>query len=390
MTATGVGEAAITGQAKRNTRRWPRYARVSVRGLLVLIVVFSSWLGWTAHRSRVQRDTVAALIRAGGQIEYDWQWTNGAQIPNGMPHWPKWVIDHLDINYLGHVTKVILPADTIRDSHLVRVTQLWQLEEFVLKPLYDCEDSWGTSTFTVTGPNITSVTHNRLPGSKYPKLRRSEVTDAGAATLRHLARLRRLDLRRTQVTDAGLAFVKEIPLLEELDLRGTRVTEKGLEHLKDLTGLMKLDLPHFAFTDSGLMRLKRLKNLRSLRISGKEISDASLANLAGLTGLQELEIEGTQITDRGMAHLKGLTKLSSLMLSDCDVTARGLLQLKGTASLSVLILRDVGIDDAGLVRLKDLTGLRTLWLESRWGKSTAVDNLRKSSPKLCVNFLPTF
>jgi hypothetical protein len=61
------------------------WLRLSVRGLIVLVLVTGGWLGWIVHRARVQREAVVAIERAGGMVWYDWQWKNGSDIPNGRP-----------------------------------------------------------------------------------------------------------------------------------------------------------------------------------------------------------------------------------------------------------------------------------------------------------------
>jgi hypothetical protein len=56
---------------------WRRRLRISVRGLMVIVLITGGVLGWVIHRTHVQRDAVAAIRRAGGNIRYDWE-ENGA------------------------------------------------------------------------------------------------------------------------------------------------------------------------------------------------------------------------------------------------------------------------------------------------------------------------
>jgi hypothetical protein len=126
-------EANMTDQARSKSPTWRRNLRFSVRGLVLLVLMFGVWLGWTAYRVRIQRDAIKAIRQAGGRIEYNWEWANGAKIPNGKPRWPKWVVDLVDINYLGHVTKVALWSDTASDENLVHISQLDRHEERVFE-----------------------------------------------------------------------------------------------------------------------------------------------------------------------------------------------------------------------------------------------------------------
>ena len=56
---------------------WRRYLRISLRGLIVLVLVFGSALGWIVKRTKVQRAAVAAIERAGGSVNYEWEWKDG-------------------------------------------------------------------------------------------------------------------------------------------------------------------------------------------------------------------------------------------------------------------------------------------------------------------------
>ena len=47
--------------------------RISVRGLMILVLVLGAWMGWKIHRARAQRRAVAAIRGVGGRVDYDWQ-----------------------------------------------------------------------------------------------------------------------------------------------------------------------------------------------------------------------------------------------------------------------------------------------------------------------------
>ncbi len=85
----------MTDPFKSIRRPWWSYAQLSMRGLVVLVLMIGAWLGWFVHTARLQRDTVAAIKKAGGYAAYDWEWKNGDEIPNGRPLWPKWVVDRV-------------------------------------------------------------------------------------------------------------------------------------------------------------------------------------------------------------------------------------------------------------------------------------------------------
>ena len=48
-------------------RPWRRFLRLSVRGLIVLVLVIGAGLGWLVRSAHIQRDAVAAITRGWRQ-----------------------------------------------------------------------------------------------------------------------------------------------------------------------------------------------------------------------------------------------------------------------------------------------------------------------------------
>jgi hypothetical protein len=143
-------------------RPWWSYLRLSVTGLMVLVLAVGGWLGWLLRGARIQRDAVAALRGAGGRVLYEWQLVDGRWKPNGVPWWPGWVVERVGVDVLGSVVHVFLgPGCT--DAELACAARLARLE-----------------TLIING---------------------ARVTDAGLAQLEKLPRLRYLDLNRTPIAD---------------------------------------------------------------------------------------------------------------------------------------------------------------------------------------------
>ena len=65
------------------SRPWRRFLRFSVRGLMVVVLVFVAGLGWLVREARIQRDAVAAITKAGGTVYSDWEWSDGKHVPTG-------------------------------------------------------------------------------------------------------------------------------------------------------------------------------------------------------------------------------------------------------------------------------------------------------------------
>jgi hypothetical protein len=49
-------------------KAWRRRLRISVRGLIVLVLIIGAELGWIVQGARIQREAVAAIRRDGGVV----------------------------------------------------------------------------------------------------------------------------------------------------------------------------------------------------------------------------------------------------------------------------------------------------------------------------------
>jgi len=195
--------------------------RISVRGLMLVVLLSAGGLGWIVHVVRSaegQRLAVAGVAKAGGFVLYDWDFKNGRLLAKREPWGPTWLLDLIGVDYFGHVTWVYLPHSAA-DNDLVYVGQLGRIE-------------WLGDLTT-------------------------RLTDAGLFHLRGLSNLRDLNLRRTQVTDPGLAHLKGLTKLLLLDLSRTEVTDAGLKHLQGMTGLRELHLQGTLVSDAGVREFLR-------------------------------------------------------------------------------------------------------------------------------------
>jgi hypothetical protein len=222
---------------------WRRHLRFSVRGLIVIVLVIGTGLGWIVREAHVQRDAVAVIVRDGGNVFYDWEWTDGHTIPGGKPPSPSWLADLIGVDYFGHVTSV-----------------------------------WLSST--------------------------SNPPDAVLAHVARLSRVQLLVAARAPVSDSGLLHLKGLTELSSLILTDIHATDAGLAHLTGLTKLSYLNLGGTQISDAGLEHLKELTNLKWVYLDGTHITDAGLAHLKGLKQLAQLDLYRTQVTDAGVNDLK--------------------------------------------------------------------------------------
>jgi hypothetical protein len=201
-----------------NRHPWWSYLRLSTRALLVLVLLLACWLAWVVRATRHQRDAVAAVKKAGGFVQYDWEWKDGdyVQGPRRSPG-PRWLVDRIGIDYVSSVTFVNLMHGS--DGDLLHVGNLSRLERL--------------------------------------NLHGAPVTDVGLASLQGLAHLQVLDLDETQVTDDGLIYLKGMASLKCLGLSKTGVTDVGLDHLKGLQSLRELILYDGRITAAGIAEFRQ-------------------------------------------------------------------------------------------------------------------------------------
>jgi internalin A len=189
-----------------NGHPWRRYVRFSVRGLIVAVLVIGGWLGCVALSARIQRDTVAAIQRQGGWVNYNWQQRGDLQYdPLAEPWGPRWLVNHIGVDYFGHPVYVTFVMGKPDDTLMVPVASLRRIERLELR-----------------GP---------------------KVTDAGLVHVAAMSGLRLLNLVDTQVSDAGLVHLRRLTDLQSLSLKRTPVSGVGFVQLRGLT-LPQLGISH--------------------------------------------------------------------------------------------------------------------------------------------------
>ena len=256
--------STLAGQV---SRPWRRFPRLSVRGLMVVVLVIGGWLGWFIHRVELQRAAVGAIDRGGGFVTYEWEWKDGASVSGGKPRWPKWLVDRVGIDCFASVTRI----------------------DF-LQP--------GTNTKIAPVRDLTRLEYLNLVGSR--------VTDEGLVAIEGLVSLQYLCLGGCKITDAGLAHLKRLTALRYMELGGTKVGDVGLSQIEGFTSLNKLFLGGTGVTNAGLAHLKNLKGLEVLELNNTNVSDSGLVELEGMSSLRTLMLGGTKVTDAGVQKLQRL------------------------------------------------------------------------------------
>lgn len=312
----------------------PRTARrhwltLRVRTLLALVLVAGGALGWLVHRTRVQREAVAAIVRSGGKAYYDWEVervpaSGGTRIQrkrNARPRWPRWLVSALGHDYFSDVRLVYL-----------------------------------------AGPDSDAV-------------------------MRSVGRLTRLEglktMPRASLTDAGMAHLRGLHELRSLELPGSRISRVGLEALRGKTRLERLDLRDIPLTDDDLVPLGGVVNLRGLSINSRSITNVGLAHLGGLTGLRRLFLAGAQIDD--LAPIRHLVGLEYLGIPLTRVTDAGLAPVANFPRLDMIAMgSNANLTDHGLRHLAGLKRLRTLHIRNTMLTDEGIAALRKALPQVRI------
>ncbi len=119
-------DPAAPPQAPRIRRRW---LRLSLRGLMALILVLGIALGYGLNLVRVQREAVQAIQRTGGGVQRRWITMPFSVVFPGMtdnrPWLLRWLDGHVDPDYFDPVIRVDLGerAGNAEMDHVARLSQ---------------------------------------------------------------------------------------------------------------------------------------------------------------------------------------------------------------------------------------------------------------------------
>jgi len=236
-------EAGMLDQASAAFGPWRRYLRLSVRGLIVLVLVIGFGLGWLVRSARLQHEAVVAIGRAHGNVVYEVPFGHERFNRGLEPIWAKRLPSTLGVDAVCHVWSVRFSGYPT-DADMLHVGRLTALEDLML------------SSTNITDSGLVHVEGLTNLDSLY--LDGTSITDAGLAHLKGLAKLRLLALHNTRITDIGLVYLQGLNNLSHLNLSDTQITDAGLAHLKGLTSLRSLDLGHDTrVSNAGVTELKQ-------------------------------------------------------------------------------------------------------------------------------------
>ena len=319
-------------------RRW----RISIAGMMILVLFIGIPLGWKARRASLQRRAVARINALQGTVVYDWQRAKPGQTE---PPGPAWLKQWLGWEYFQEIEEVFLPKLSVNRFNfpLARQTEENSLE------------------------------HDLSSGNSYDKTVIEPLTEDQLACLESCDQLRRLtiheDFPLQQSAWDRLAQLSKLerlwylaPLKPSMDANLGRLT--SLESLTLMVEHNRVDKTN----SQNLDFLARLPHLKTLVISGSGFTQQNLTVIGQLQNLEDLIISD-MYTSLGkessydpdfFAPLGQLPRLTSLELHSRRNSANLTKYLARIRSLEAVSLTDIPLDDESLSRLKTLPRLRIL------------------------------
>lgn len=191
------------------TKRKRSYLRYSLRTFLVLLTVFSVWLGLLVHDVNKQKNAVQwvrDLDDIGCEVYYDFEWdaNTGGRVNDADPPGPDWLRELIGVDYFADVVKVDVNYTEVSDLRPLRA--LNELREL------DISGTERVSDFTPL---------RELTELRWLYLANTQVSDVGP--LRELKQLRVLSLVNTQVSD--VKPLANLSRLRHLMLHGAPVSD---------------------------------------------------------------------------------------------------------------------------------------------------------------------
>jgi hypothetical protein len=131
------------------------------------------------------------------------------------------------------------------------------------------------------------------------------TTDLDLSRLAHLTGLRELWCSKANaVTDAGAAHLAGLRRLRVLNLYWSAVGDAGLAHVAGMVQLADLHLGLTGIKGPGLAYLSGLQRLARLSLEDTDVDDSVVPHLLALRGLRRLAIWGTRLSTKGLAALR--------------------------------------------------------------------------------------
>lgn len=299
--------------------------------LLILIYPLSGVLALDPHAEAVARIVEAA----GGKVE---KTENGQSlklvdlaVPGAGPHDHR-KDDPYDAAFferLGHISSLeslnvistklnddwITPIGQLVNLKTLKFTNNGKLSDAGMETLAGLKN---LETFSFVGTQITGRAYARCEDwSKVTKVshRGSSIDDEGLQQLcHHLPNLESISLAHAKFTDAGAAHLARLTRLKGLEIGTRNATPAALKHLTNLP-LEYLQLGEGFEGPESVVIIQAIPTLRRLTLTNaKDLTDADLELVAGLKQLEHLELGKMDLPDERLPALQGFAFLKSMRI----------------------------------------------------------------------------
>jgi hypothetical protein len=278
-----------------------RFWRFSLKTLLILLTLFCLWLGTLANSANRQRRAVEAIVRSGGEFNFDYQRVvnprGSGQVYSHKvnPPGPKWLRSIIGDHYfITPVSLRLIQQPAVKDDCLAQLDALPNLESafFLDVPFRDSH-----VVHLKHLKNLTNLTFNdeTLSGPDGP--RRFDF-------LQYLPKLESLSLNESNFGDADAKHLKDTMNLKTLFIYDSQIGDDGLAQLQHLKNLELIGLSRTRVTDRGIAYLSTLPKLRYISANDLNITNAAFDSFIKMTALRDLELSRTQVTSEGLEKLR--------------------------------------------------------------------------------------
>lgn len=252
-------------------------------------------------------------------------------MPNAGPHDHRKVdpYDQAFFEHLGHITSLeslniiatklsdawITPLGKLTNLKTLRFTNNGKLSDAGLEQLAGLKN---LEAFSFVGTGMKGHAYAKFEG--FTRLvnvshRGSSIDDEGLMQLcTHLPNLESISLAHAKFTDAGAAHLAKLTRLKGLEIGTSNATPQALHHLARLP-LESLQLGEGFDSIECIPLIKGLATLRRLTLTNaKALTDADLKTVASLTQLEHLELGKVPLPDERLPLLKHFAFLKSMRL----------------------------------------------------------------------------
>jgi Leucine-rich repeat (LRR) protein len=253
-------------------------------------------------------------------------------VPNAGPH------DHRKddpydaafFEHLGHITTLeslnvistkandewIKPLGKLTNLKTLRFTNNGKLTDAGMETFAGLTN---LETFSFVGTQITGRAYAKCSGwTKVTKVshRGSKIDDEGLQALcEHLPNLESISLAHAQFTDAGAAHLAKLTKLKSLEIGTHNATPAALRHLLKLP-LASLQLGEGFHATEAFSTVQAISTLRTLSITdGSKLTDADLRLIASITHVESLVMDKLPLPEERLPLLSAFTHLKTLSLA---------------------------------------------------------------------------